>query len=95
MISSVAENRKWHMQQQYEYAKRARKLYHILGRPMIENFKALLKMNAIKNCPVTIEDVTIAQRIFGPDVSTLKGKSVRRPAKPVRDDLVEIPAEIK
>ena len=60
----------------------------------MENFKALLRMNAIHNCPVTVEDVKIAERIFGPDMSSLKGKSTRRKPKPVRKDLVEIPIEI-
>ena len=41
-------------------------------------------MNTIKNCPVTVEDVSIAEKIFGPDVSSLKGKSTRRKPKPVR-----------
>ena len=52
-------------------------------------------MNAIKNCPVEMEDVDIAVKIFGPDIGTLKGKSVRRPPNPVRENLIEIPAEIK
>ena len=60
----------------------------------MENFKALLRMNAIHNCPVTVEDVKIAERIFGPDMPSLKGKSTRRKPKPVRKDLVEIPNEI-
>ena len=64
--------------------------------PTVENFKVLLRMNTIQNCPVTIEDVKIAEHIFGPDMLSLKGKSTRRKPKPVRKDLdlVEIPAEI-
>ena len=62
--------------------------------PTVENFIALLHMNTIQNCPVMVEDVKIAERIFGPDMSSLKGKSTRRKPKPVRKDLVEIPAEI-
>ena len=51
-------------------------------------------MNAIHNCPVMVEDVKIAECIFGPDMSSLKGKLTRRKPKPVRKDLVEIPIEI-
>ena len=36
----------------------------------------------------------IAEHIFRPNMSSLKGKSTRRKPKPVRKDLVEIPAEI-
>eukprot|EP00978_Attheya_sp_CCMP212_P000843 scaffold1766_cov39-Attheya_sp.AAC.3 len=60
----------------------------------MDNFKSLLRMNIIKNCPVTTEDVNIAEKIFGPDVSSLKGKSTRRKPKPVRKDLIEIPKEL-
>ena len=47
-------------------------------------------MNAIKNCPVMTEDVTIAEKIFGKDMSSLKGKSTRRKVTPVREDTIEI-----
>jgi hypothetical protein len=31
--------------------------------------------NTIKNCPVTTEDVNNGKKIFGADMSSLKGKS--------------------
>jgi hypothetical protein len=70
-------------------------LYHILGCPTVENFKAILRQNIIKNCPVTIEDVAIAEKIFGPDIGSLKGKSTRSKPTPVKTDLIEIPPELK
>ena len=94
MVSTVAENRKGYTLRQYERAKKARALYHIVGTPTVENFKALLKMNVIKNCPVTSEDVTMAEKIFGPDISNLKGKSTRRKVEAVREDNIEIPKEL-
>jgi len=42
-----------------------------------------------------MEDVDIAVKIFRPDIGTLKGKSVRRPPNPVRENLIKVPAEIK
>ena len=45
----------------------------------------------IKNCPVTQEDVDVAQKIFGPAISTLKGKSTRKNPKPVINDNIQIP----
>jgi hypothetical protein len=94
LISTVAENRKGYTLRQYERAKEARKLYHIAGTLTTNNFKSLLWMNIIQKCPVTVEDVNISEKIFGPDMSSLKGKSTRRKPKPVRSDLIEIPKEI-
>ena len=47
--------------------------------------------NMIVNCPVTFSDVKNAKLIFGPDISSLKGKSVRRKLDSVVTDYVEIP----
>jgi hypothetical protein len=71
LINIVNKNRVGYTQRQFEQAKKARELYHIVGTPTIETFKTLLKMNAIRNCPVTTEDVNIAKKIFGPDMSSL------------------------
>jgi hypothetical protein len=90
----VAENRKGYTLRQFERAKEARKLYHIVGTPTTNNFQSLLRMNIIQSCPVTVEDVNISEKIFGPDMSSLKGKSTRRKPKPVRSDLIEISKEI-
>jgi hypothetical protein len=94
LISTVAKNRKGYTLRQFERAKEARRLYHTVGTPTMNKFKLLLWINVIQNCPVTVEDVNISEKIFGPDMSSLKGKSTRRKPKPVRSDLIEIPKEI-
>jgi hypothetical protein len=48
----------------------------------------------IKNCPITSTDVANANTIFGPDLATLKGKTVRITPPPVATDYVQIPNEI-
>jgi hypothetical protein len=94
LISAVIESRQGYTLRQYERVKEARRLYHIVGTPAVNNFKSLLRMNAIQNCPVTVEDINISEKIFGPDISSLKGKLVRGKPKPVRQDLIEIPKEL-
>ena len=54
----------------------------------------MLHANIIQDCPVTPADVDLAEKIFGVDMSTLKGKSTRPRAKPMRKDLIEIPKEL-
>jgi hypothetical protein len=51
------ENKSFYTQRQFDQAKRAQDLYHALGTPSIEDFKAMLRMNTVANNPVTTEDV--------------------------------------
>ena len=48
----------------------------------------------IKNNPVTIDDVVIAEELFGPDVGLLKGKTVCTRMSETRQDIVQIPKEL-
>ena len=81
-LETVDENKKFYTKRQFERAKRARELLYSLGYPSINDMKAIIRMNAIKNNPVTTEDVDIAEKIFGPDVATLKGKTTRQCTSP-------------
>ena len=60
LVTTLSENRKGYTDQHYDRAKTARKLYHIVGTPTVENFKALLRMNTIHNCPVMVKDVKMS-----------------------------------
>ena len=94
LVTTVSENRMNFTERQFQRAKRARKLYHIIGTPTVDDFKCLLRMNAIGNCPVTVEDVNIAEQIFGPDIGSLKGKSTRPNTTPATNNNIQIPKEI-
>ena len=81
---------------QVECARRARKLYHDLSAPSLSDLKQFIRQNIAKNNPVTVEDIQLAEDIFGKDVATLKGKSTR-PHLPVvtRKDVVDLPPELQ
>ena len=51
-------------------------------------------MNTIKNLPITLDDINIAEQIFGPDVGALKGKTTRQQPAAVVSDYIYIPREI-
>ena len=60
----------------------------------MDNFKGFVEMGGVQNCSIRIEDINIAQNIFGPDMATLKGKSTCKKTKPVLEDWIELPQEI-
>ena len=74
MILMISENKQGFSKRQIDDAIKARKLYHILGCPTVQNFKHILRQNTIQNCPITTKDVDRAEKIFGADIGTMKGK---------------------
>ena len=82
LLETVEQNTEHYTNRQIEKAKQARALYHALGTPTIKDFKAILRMNAIKNCPITLEDIDVAEFIYGKDIGAIKGKTVRQKPHP-------------
>ena len=60
----------------------------------MDNMKIIICQNLIKNFPVTTEDVNTENRMFGPDISMLKGKSTHPKPVQVIDDSIEITKEL-
>ena len=55
----------------------------------------LLVTQQIANCPITSKDLDVAEYVFGPDISTLKGKSTRRKTRfPKVEEIVSVPKEL-
>ena len=94
LLNTIDENKAFYTHWQFEKAKRARDLYHVLGTPSTHDFKAILRMNIITNNPVTTKDIKIAQQIFGQDIGSLKGKTTRTKPVPVVNNYIEIPEEL-
>ena len=92
--SEVENNLKYMSERQQKRAKLARKAYQALGTPTPEDFKAMIRMNLIKNSKVTTEDINLAQKAFGPDVGALKGKTTRKAPTPAFSNVIEIPQEL-
>jgi len=71
-------------------SQKARVLYHTLGTPSLDDLKAMIRMNLIKNNSVTTEDINLAAKVYGPDVATIKGKTTITNLAPAGSNLVEI-----
>lgn len=80
---------------QIESAEKAQALYASLSYPSMADFKWILRSNQIKDCPITVNDAEIATKIWGPNITALKGKMVRRSPDAVAQDVVLIPKQIR
>jgi hypothetical protein len=54
-----------------------------LGTPSLHDFKAVISSNMVKNLPITIKDINITDKIFGPDVGAVKDKTTKQKPAPV------------
>jgi hypothetical protein len=93
-LETVNENKLFYTRHQIDQAKRARELFYSLGSPSVNDMKAIIWMNVINNNPVTVEDIDTAERIYGRDVPTLKGKTTQKKPIPVVQDCINIPREL-
>ena len=67
---------------------------HLLGFLSERDLDNMVRSNMIVNSPVTFDNVKNSKLLFGPDINSLKGKSVRRNPDSVVTDYVDIPREI-
>jgi Reverse transcriptase (RNA-dependent DNA polymerase) len=93
-VTTVESNKSKFSQRDYLRALEARKLLCKIGRPSQKTFLHILDKNLLPNCPVTHRDALNAQIIFGPDLGSLKGKTVRQSTIPIQPVLNDLPLEI-
>ena len=60
----------------------------------MQDLKTALATNAIADNPVKTSDVELTEKIFGPDLCSVKGKTTRRKPIPMVNDQIAIPSEL-
>jgi hypothetical protein len=93
-VSTVSENKEGLTKRQVKGAENARTLYVALNFPSMKDFKWVIRSNQIKDCPVTVQDVDVALKIWGKNIAALKGKTTRQKSNPVATEYVKIPREL-
>jgi hypothetical protein len=78
LVNTVADNKIKYTNAAYKQATLARRLHNIIGRPSARAFLNIVEKNILKYCPVLRADVLAAEDIFGPNLGSLKGKTVRQ-----------------
>ena len=66
----------------------------MIGIPSEKDYGGMVSINMIKNCPIDSTDVSNARAIFGPDLASVRGKTVRRKPKSTVEEYVAVPKEL-
>ena len=79
---------------EYSNAKNARELQNIIGRPSTQDLIKYVERNLILNCPVTRQDILRTDNIFGHNIGSLKGNTIRTAQKHIEINIQDIPQDI-
>jgi hypothetical protein len=90
-VNTVSGNKEGFMQRQIKGAELTRTLYATLSYPSWKDYKWVIQSNQIKDCPVMVQDVDNALKIWGKNIAALKGKTTRSKPNPVARDFVKVP----
>ena len=93
-IQTVRGNYEGYTKREVVKTKEARRAQAMMGNPSEKDYKGMVSNNLIPNCPVSSADITNARAIFGPDLPSIRGKTVRRAPRPVVGDYVAVPRSL-
>jgi hypothetical protein len=54
----------------------------------------MVQSYSIQDCPVTLDNIILAEKIWGPNIAALKGKTTKSTPKPVTTNYLQIPRGI-
>ena len=93
-VATVRDNFEGFTKRQIKQAIKARRLMGMIGAPTEREYQGLVRLNLLKDCPISNTDIINANKIFGPDLANIRGKTVRRKPARVQTEYVDIPREI-
>ncbi len=91
LVNTVRGNFKGYTCHDIERAKEARCIQGMIANPTEKEFAGMVCERLLTNCPVTVCNVDNANRIFGPDLANLRGKTIGTKPDRVRVEYVQIP----
>jgi hypothetical protein len=94
MVQTIKENHLMFTPRQIAEAKDASDLYEMVGRPLYNNFIAIIKNNLFLNSKITPRNVLHAEVIFGKDLGGIQGKTTRKQTDRIITDYIHVPDDI-
>jgi hypothetical protein len=73
-VKTVYKNKEDFIKRHIRGAETARHLYATLNYPSMKDFEWVIRSNQIKDCPVTVQDIDAALKIWWERIAALKGK---------------------
>lgn len=94
LVNTVEENLAHYTRRAVKRASLARRIQDIIGRPSTRDFIKIVEGGMLHNCPITKADIKAAEDIFGTNLGSLKGKTVRKKNIHVRSLVSDVPYDI-
>jgi hypothetical protein len=76
LVQTVGGNYEGFTKQEAIKAREAREAHAMLENPSKKVFQGLVSGNLIPNCPIACADISNARKMFGPDLASIRGKTV-------------------
>jgi hypothetical protein len=93
-VQTVRNKFKDFTKKQVQAAATACRLMGMIGAPSKREYQGLVRMNLLQDCPISHTDIVNANKIYGPDLANIRGKTARRKLEHVHAEIVDIPQQI-
>ena len=90
----MKENEIGHAKRQLLGAQEARKSHDKIPFPSVNDYKKVVKCNLIKNCPITVKDINICEKVCDKSIAALKGKTVHTTPLEVKTNAILVPKRL-
>ena len=77
-LNAVHSNKSYFHKREIIGAGAARILLQLVGWPSTQSLKGAVEKKQIRNCPITIVNISLSQAIYGTKIPTIHGKIIRR-----------------
>ena len=96
VYNTVSSNKLAYTKRQVQDAEKARNLMKLLAYPAEDAAINAINKGAIINTPITAHDIHRANKIFGPDLASLRGKTHKHPSHPIKNEYLprQVPSEV-